>query len=218
MLRLAARLTLVVACGFFVSGCGQGAAAEAPVDPCHGCGLPLGRMNEHFGSPERMVYPAVAELVAGPLQALGFESQVTEGAAKGLSFAKGDGIKVEFAQTLPDASRPRPAFERWLGDLRMTAYADGDLDPKLRALFECTCSAAAGAARDDLTCTSEPEVAVRLAAEQCRETSANQRTFVSAGNGADLSSVSGTEKLDPIEQERSCMQTFWLERGKISFR
>jgi hypothetical protein len=175
-------------------------------------------MNEHFGSPERMVYPAVAELVAEPLEALGFDAQTSESPAKTLSFAKGEAVEIEFAQTLPDPSRPRPAFERWLGDLRMTAYADGELDPKLRALFECTCSTAAGAARDDLSCTSEPEPSVRLAAEQCRESAANQRTFVSAGNGADLSSVSGTEKLDPVEQERSCMQSFWLERGKVSFR
>jgi hypothetical protein len=30
--------------------------------------------------------------------------------------------------------------------------------------------------------------------------------------------VSGSEALDPIDQERSCMQSFWLERGKVSAR
>jgi hypothetical protein len=165
-----------------------------------------------------MIYPAVAQLIAEPLGALGLEAQPQEGAAAGLRFAKGGEIKIEFAQTLPDAKRTAPVCERWLGDLRMTAYADSALDNDLRVLFECTCSAAAGAARDDLACTSEPEPSVRLAAEQCRESAASQRTFVSAGNGAELSSVSGTEALDPIEQERSCMQSFWLERGKVSSR
>ena len=54
-------------------------------------------MNEHFGSQERMVYPAVAELVGEPLQALGFESRVAASAATGLSFAKGGAIEVESA-------------------------------------------------------------------------------------------------------------------------
>ena len=218
MFVLAARLALVVACGVMVTGCGQGAAAEAPVDPCQGCGLPLARMNEHFASPERMVYPAIAELVAQPLGALGFEAPQAEDAGPGLSYAKAGGVRVEFAQTLPVADRSAPVYERWLGDLRMTAYAEGELDPKVRTLFECTCSAARDVARDDLTCTGEPDPSVRLAAEQCREAAASQHTFVSAGNGGELSSVSGTEKLDPMDQERSCMQSFWIERGKISFR
>jgi hypothetical protein len=175
-------------------------------------------MNEHFGSPERTVYPAIAELVAEPLQALGFQARAGESAAAGLAFAKSEGVHVEFAQTLPDPSRPRPAFERWLGDLRMSAYADGELDPKLRVLLECTCSAAADVARDDLACTRQPESSVRLAAEQCRESAARQSTFVSGGSGADLSSVSGSAALDPVEQERSCMQSFWIERGKVSVR
>lgn len=212
MLGLPTRLAFVVAGGYVVSGCGQGAAAEVPADPCLGCGLPLSRMNEHFESPERMIYPAIAEFIAEPLRAHGFEGPPAESAGPGLSYAKGDALRVEFAQTLPAADRKAPAYERWLGDLRMTVYAEGELDPKVRTLFECTCSAARDVARDDLACTVEPDPSVRLAAEQCREAAEQQRSLASG------TETSGAETPDTTPQERSCMQSFWLERGKVSVR
>jgi hypothetical protein len=155
-------------------------------------------MSEHFESPERMIYPAIAQFIAERLSADGFEALPEESAGPGLSYAKGDALRVEFSQTLPVADRKAPADERWLGDLRMTVYAEGELEPKLRTLFECTCRAARDVGRDDLGCTPEPDPSVRLAAEQCRETA--------------------EQTPDAALAERSCMQGFWLERGKVSAR
>lgn len=208
MARLTTRVALIVG-GYFLAGCAPSTDVEAPSDPCQRSGLPLARMIEHFESPERMIYPTVAELIAESLSALSYEPAPAESAGPGLAYVKGKASRVEFAQTLPSAERPAPSYERWLGDLRISAYSEGELEPRLHTLFECTCNAARDVGRQDLACGAEPEGSVRVAAEQCR---------AQASEREDSGGASDADEAELLAEEQRCIQGFWIERGKVASR